>query len=442
MNAKLHLLLFTFISCTTLHSMDPHMVTTPSLPQEIWFRIIARCSTKNKLRSTCTYFRDVASTGYADIFLQNPLICDKNLLEQKAFYFADLDNTAVIRNLLNQGLNPNIIGKKLDPYTHLQQSKYSPCDITLLDYATYNENFPMIDLLLNHRDFDSNLIIKSFSAALKRHCLTVAKYLLTEKTVTMLIPRYIARASDQNLEVLEKIFSLPHDSDVLLSKLLDHATREGHIKLATVALEHGANVHGSPDSSPIHNAVPYPRILKLLITYGADINGSDPTSRYDRSTPVAKHITNSKCFNGIQCLINHGASLVTQPGKDPLLIHVVNNSYNKEAMPLLTLLLNKGVDVNERKSSSPHHTALVHAICYRRTSAIPLLLAHPNIDVNTIDSDGRTPLDHAIRRRDWEVKESRHCAELIIAEYNSMIQQLIKHGGKTSAQLAQATENT
>jgi len=133
MNTKpAYIFLLILLLCNNTYGMK----TSPqklSLPddialniEEIWFRIIALCSAKYKLRETCTYFRDTASISNEKIFLQNPLIIKQDLLEQYALYFAELDNYAILCNLLNQRLNPNII--------HTDYNKSS-----LLHYAVQNK---------------------------------------------------------------------------------------------------------------------------------------------------------------------------------------------------------------------------------------------------------------------------------------------------------------
>ncbi len=417
----LYLFLLTLISCANLCSMEkqhikllmPEGLVFPV--EDIWLSIIAQCSAKWKLRETCRYFRDFASIANDKIFLQNPLVMKPDLLKGYALCYAQLNHDAIIINLLNQGLSPNLAD---DNY---------PENRCLLDYAVLNENMTMINILSKHPDFITHNLRGSFRLALQQGFLEIAKHMLTADTVDMLTQAYIDRASDQNIDVLKQILSLKHTP---LSSLLCRAARNDHIKLTKFLLDRGANVHGlsNHSQSPVYCAVQYPRILKLLIDHGANIN-------HDNPTPLASNLPLYTHFTGIQFLINQGASLVTQPGEEPLLIKAIGSTFDERCIQLVQLLLSKGVDVNER--SIDNNTALFHAAHYNRIEIIPLLLAHPNIDVNATNNNGETPLDKAILK--YYYYECQNSTDSL-STCNNIIKLLTEHGGKTGAELAQTDE--
>lgn len=66
-------------------------------------------------------------------------------------------------------------------------------------------------------------------------------------------------------------------------------------------------------------------------------------------------------------------------------------------MDVITLFLNKNIDVNARQYVS-EDTALICASAKGRTEATQFLLTHPNIDVNAKDKQGWSALTIA---SDW-----------------------------------------
>lgn len=415
MNTKLYLFLFILMPYVPTRSMEKYLLKR-SLPdgielkvEDIWLNIIARCSAKWKLRETCTYFRDFASITNDKIFLQNPLIIEPDLLKEHALYHAELNHGAIITNLLNQGLDPNM----LDSDKHL------------IDYAVLNENLDLIKLLTKHPKYIIYDLKHPFSLALQRGLLEAAKYMLTIDTIDILMPTYHKHISDQNTTVLMHILSLKNDT-FTTSQLLLTAALKGQVKIARILLDHNADVNGvsAGRKTPLRQALNHLLMLELLIEHGANIEN---INKYNET--LLETAVQYGAMKNIQFLINHGASLTTRPGKEPLIIYAILN----RCIQPIKLLLNKGVDVNER--STEGCAPLSVAVRNHCTASIPLLLAHPDIDVNVTVND-ETPLDIAIRNLDRGIIFNKS----MLSECNDIINLLTEHGGKTSAELAQLDE--
>jgi len=406
MNTKLHLLLI-LTTCISIHSMEKPITKPAAMPeglafpiQDIWLNVIARSCCKWKLRNTCRYFYHFASIANDKIFLQNPLVMEQDFMEQYALYYAALNDGAIICNLLSQGLDPNLHDNEWF------NRKY------LLDYAFNNRNMVMINALLNHPQIDLKF---AFSYLLRYGFLEIAQNMLTTDTIDILLGVCCGFMSDKNADLLTHILSLKNDAETL-SGLLKNAICNGHVKIARILLDNNAQVNvirDDIDPTPLHMALNHLPMLKLLLEYGADINRLDDCD----VTPLEQAI---QCQNlkATQLLLNHGAYLDTQK---TFLIDMIGSIPN---IQLIKLLLNKGVNINAKDQYN--NTALSVAVHYRRTEVIPLLLAHPDIDVNPINNFGRTPLDIAIKERNDDLyPQSKDI-------YDDIIQLLIKHGAKKS----------
>jgi len=441
MNTKLYLLLLTLTTCISIHSMEtpttkilmPEGLAFPV--QDIWLNVIARSCCKGKLRNTCRYFYHFASIANDKIFLQNPLIIKPELLKQYAIYFADSENnTAIISNLLDQGLDPNTE----DECAYVRHSQHHiHTTKSLLYYAIENENITTINLLLNHPLLITEKVVSPFKFALELNLIEIAKNLITKKTVNILGQTYCYKATNHDIDVLKHILSLKeNDSDMphFLFKCLLHATCNNYVKLAAFILDYAVSIncallkHGR-----VTITTDYPSMHRLLLKHGAQCDTIVNKQKLQSAIQFGS-------INTVLFLINQGVSLATGPGTAELL-HLVISDYMTEQrnrIPLLQMLLNKGMDVNE-KGGINNNTPLGVAVNHCHAEAVQLLLTHPDIDVNTTNDYGKTPLDIAMEKHASE----KHVIYLVgkpkIDACNTIIQLLIEHGGKTSAQLAQAT---
>jgi len=441
--------------------------------KELWLNVIAQCSAKYKLRQTCTYFRDLASIANDEIFLQNPLVIKPKLMEQYALYFAELDNIAVICNLLDQGLNPNTTD------THTKSS--------LLTYGIANEDLAMVDILLKHPLFviDAHTY-SNFNAALKLNYVAIAKRILTTENIDIkkAFGLYFDNATDQNIDILTHFLSMDchaafgvpdaaksyaglSSQRISLQSLLLRAAKHSHIKIATLLLKHNIDVnctndwHGNSNCTPLDSAAENGnlRMLKLLVKHGANLNGN----RKDYP-PLKRAIYHGK-LNSVQFLLNCGASLAVQPSLLACAVTMHKSMYSNK-MEIIELLLNTGVDVNEKTLVDDQvvqmginergNSALSIATRFGEIEIVAMLLAHPEINVNIKTDNGKTPLDIAIEKRNNNLCcyncKARGCIDdnycghcgisTTVGKYTAIIQLLTEHGGKTSTELAQATQDT
>jgi len=143
MNIK-HLLLFamTLIYSTHAYSMEQQDIIHANsqnswitMPKEIWTYIIAHYHIKDDLRKTCTYLRKLASSTNTDILTHPSLVLSEKALEQFVLYHGASGDSAIVRNLLDKGANPNACGDK---------------HMTLMHYAAQYGYVEIVNMLLKH----------------------------------------------------------------------------------------------------------------------------------------------------------------------------------------------------------------------------------------------------------------------------------------------------
>jgi len=262
---------------------------------------------------------------------------------------------------------------------------------------------------------------------------------ITPKTINIVGPHYCYLATNHNIDVLKHILSLKeNDSNIssVLFDVLSRATHNGDIKLAKFILDYAANNnYALLENKRLQISPDYPSMQKLLLTYGAQCDTIVNNEKL-------RHAIQYGSINTVLFLIKQGVSLATHPGTQSLLYFVINSYMAEEhnRMSVLQILLNKGMDVNE-KSGTDNNTPLGVAIFYYRTEVIQLLLAQPDIDVNAKNNNSKTPLDIAIEKLNNATNSTYLPAKQEIDKYNSIIQLLTEHGGKTSDQLAQENED-
>lgn len=434
MNAKqLYLFLFIFTAYTTLHSMEKQPAK-PSLPEEmlmpipeIWLNIIAQCPGKEQLQRTCTYFHECASTKNREIFLQNSLIIKPQLLEELALYYADLNDNAVICSLLNQGLDPNT------------RTDYSGW--TLLHYAIKNENLSLCETLLSHPQFipayitceyyqngDNKKYIESpFQLALECKDLRIAKHLLTIKGISpneMLSVYRKKNISDATCDILAHILSMDIDRTKInyttnIDDILFLAIDKNQQSVITLVLNQkdiDINLTGRRDKTPLCQAAMSSHIpvLKLLIDRGAHLHDA------------LRHAINQSKVHNVQFLLNAGANINERDQRGwTLLAQAIDWTTGATCKGIVQLLLAKGADVNEVADNEGN--VALGLIANRASSckqAIPILLAHPDINVHIKNNKGNTPLDLA-----YEVRDRRKNS-LDVPDWDYLIEQIKQHTEK------------
>ncbi|KAK2797429.1 hypothetical protein FQN51_008461 [Onygenales sp. PD_10] len=171
-------------------------------------------------------------------------------------------------------------------------------------------------------------------------------------------------------------------------------------------------------------------VVRLLTAHGAPIDSRNAAGQ----TPLSLAITTNDT-RAIWALLHGGASLDTPPtllhlaiaayislpilthlldhGLTPFLntrdanhltpLHHAANKPTPHAEALITLLLSRGADLTTT-TDPDYGTTLLHNLTHTQTHLIPFLTQPPcNLDINTRDSTGQTPMHSAARDGDETV---------------------------------------
>ncbi|AAR83361.1 CNPV015 ankyrin repeat protein [Canarypox virus] len=237
-------------------------------------------------------------------------------------------------------------------------------------------------------------------------------------------------AENESIKIAELLLSKYPD----LVNHVDHehrtplhlAVESNNIKMLKVLLSYGADINtvDNAGKTPICCAVIRNLIdvTKELISLGADINKGD----INNMTPLHHIVRFAKSTELIEILLDHGANInaVNNFGETPL--HVLNGARDHIATTLITrganvyavdyngnTLLHKavinsnamlvnliklGVDVNHRNNSGK--TPLHYAVKYPLKKSVSILLKH-GADVNIMDNNWDTPLSYKHFHRKW-----------------------------------------
>jgi ankyrin repeat protein len=182
------------------------------------------------------------------------------------------------------------------------------------------------------------------------------------------------------------------------------ASREGHTDVVELLLKHGVDVdqrlqlaHGAePDNQTalFFASRKYPRVVKLLLEYGADTNLSD----WQGNTPLLVAAQKGE-LEIARLLLEHGADVNAKNknewaavpdwrGITPLLF-----AAKRGELEIARLLLDHGADVNARNDNGV--SALMFAAHSNHLETVKLLLTHSGIDVNQKNKKEDTALDVA-----------------------------------------------
>ncbi len=174
--------------------------------------------------------------------------------------------------------------------------------------------------------------------------------------------------------------------------LLHLAAEEGHLKIAKLLIENGADVNAkhSLGGTPLHLAASrdHLKIAKLLIENGADVNAKDSLG----GTPL--HLAASRDHLKIaKLLIENGADV---NAKDSLKETAFYFATKRRHLEIAKLLIENGADVNTKASSG---TTLFHWALENDHLEIVKFLIENGADVNVKDAkNGQTVLYLAIKR--------------------------------------------
>ena len=201
---------------------------------------------------------------------------------------------------------------------------------------------------------------------------------------------------------LQKIRQLLADDPSLISSqrgknwrpALNLAVRHGHAEIAKLLLAKGAspNEMSTFGMSPLHEAANrgYAGLVKLLVTYGTDINGAENGRQhtplyYARTAQVA------------EALIANGGDVNWRDKRRATPLHFIARSGMTTAAEVL---LAHGADINATDNSgrTPLHMGAV------RKEMVEFLIAK-GADINAKDKAGATPLRNAIKAKEKKAAE-------------------------------------
>ena len=137
----IHLLLY--LISTTSESMDIPII---ALPFEIWNIIIAisKNKEKNNIAKTSRLLNKLSHKNNMSLYIQKPLILDKNEKEYAMLYAAYHGNASAIKNLLGYGINPHVSNTYLPlmPYTIASWKNHTTITNILDEYdKNHKHNF-------------------------------------------------------------------------------------------------------------------------------------------------------------------------------------------------------------------------------------------------------------------------------------------------------------
>jgi len=340
----------------------------------------------------------------------------KDTLECQALYHAELGNSAVVKDLLTLGVDPNTKNNTM----------------SLLHYAVRSGNGDMVNMLLNHPDFVTTNIANNdgspFCLALEFDYMHIAKRILSVKNIDKENSLYYATKFNKKDLVSSILFSWTNPKNLEGSLLL--AAERGYMEIARVLLSYKPDVNYcqpyNSNYTPLHAAANngHTSMLRLLLGYNAQIDKQNKNQETPLHVAIQSHSGN---INSVKFLIDQGACIATIGNNMPLAMAMSS----KSSSDMIELLLTTNIDVNGKIPDEDNrwggHVILSYAIALNRTDIVHILLTHPKIKINEYNRDKKphvTPLDIAYFYQNAQ-----------------MIDLLIQHGGRTYAELKEKDDN-
>jgi len=189
------------------------------------------------------------------------------------------------------------------------------------------------------------------------------------------------------------------------------ASRDGHVELARVLLNHGADreARGKDDYNPLERAAQngHVQLAQVLLEHGADVNAQNNR----RHTPL--HSTSAMGQPAVALvLLRHGADLKAQCKSNHTPLHCVKGE------EVTRLLLEQGADANALDIQN--RTPLHHVSQLGRVGLAQVLLEH-GADPNARDTNNATPL-HLASNPEKRSRDGEYLAVvLLLIQYGSDI---------------------
>jgi cytohesin len=407
-----------------------------------------------------------------------PLLCTVELVEMQYYvgyneHPPDYEHLQVIRFLIGRGADVNAMNK--DGETPL--SRAARCgDLELVQLLADSGA-----KLSRASGPDRNLAI----LAMNRNHLDVAKFLVAQGAdVTLHLAAYVGD--------LEKAKALIQNGDVnahdqVGQTPLHMAARTGQREMADLLLSNGADVNGQVEGgwTPLHEAARsgHENVAKLLIARGAVVNArmtppEHETIRNDLHAPHAQVGTTPLHLavnypEVVKVLVANGADINAKDERDETPIHLAATEGDKQVVDLLLAagadidlhltadtgyvekvkqLIAAGADVNARDNDA--RTALYLAVLRGHTDVVEAL-ASSGADVNAENRDaydqtpGEAPLHKAAQLDDLDAARTllAHGADIHICNWTdetplhvaaysgstSVVEMLLSHGADPNA---------
>ncbi len=241
-----------------------------AMPKEILTYIIAHYHLKDTIRKTCASWHVIASSTNTNILTHPSLVLSEKALERFILYHGALGDSAIVRNLLAKGANPNAEDDK---------------QMTLMHYAAEYGYIDIVDILLEHPDLITSNISKDnqspFSLAIQYHQSAVIKRIFS--ACNLHGGNALCEAVKQeSLTSVRTLLTCNIDANSPNEKgnyPLTFAAINGHTHIIKLLIINGARVNDFSKNpyvklAPLHLAARYgyTSATELLIEYGSNVN--------------------------------------------------------------------------------------------------------------------------------------------------------------------------